>query len=208
MIWSEPFLLCQTIFSVPSRKTGNACLTKQNHCEKPTISTKISAIFAYMLDCIGKNECRVYQRICMRILLIGLQIYFVEYIMSLHFPHNFHSSVEVTMRGDNTTKKTAISDEPKIKRKPGRQPMTAEEKEAAARIRAAEKEKADNLRPELILQYQDCDVDMSVLVEAAKSDFHKTKKRTLVTGLKLYIKPEDHMAYYVINDTYEGKIPF
>ncbi len=98
--------------------------------------------------------------------------------------------------------------EPKVKKRPGRQPMTAEEKAAAAKVRAAEKEKADNLKPELILQYQDCDTDMAALVEAAKADFHKTRKRTLVTDLKLYIKPEDQMAYYVINGVHEGKIPF
>lgn len=108
------------------------------------------------------------------------------------------------MRSD----KNAISNEPKIKRKPGRQPMTAEEKEAAAKIRAAEKEKADNLRPELHMQYQDSDIEISALVEAAKADFHKAKKRTLVTDLRLYIKPEEHTAYYVINGTFEGKVSF
>lgn len=58
------------------------------------------------------------------------------------------------------------------------------------------KEKADNLRPEFILQYQDCDMDMTVLLEAAKADFHKAKKHTLVTDLRLYIKPKEHTAYY------------
>lgn len=27
-------------------------------------------------------------------------------------------------------------------------------------------------------------------------------------GSKLYVKPEEHMAYYVINGAYEGKIPY
>lgn len=49
---------------------------------------------------------------------------------------------------------------------------------------------------------------MAALVEAAKADFHKEKKRTLVTSLKLYVKPEEHMAYYVINGSYEGKVPY
>lgn len=101
-----------------------------------------------------------------------------------------------------------MRDELKVKRKPGRQPMTAEEKDAAAKVRAAEKEKANNLKPELIMQYQGSDFDMAALVEAAKADFHKSKKRTLVTELKLYVKPEDRMAYYVINGTHEGKVQF
>ena len=49
---------------------------------------------------------------------------------------------------------------------------------------------------------------MAALVEAAKADFHKEKKRTLITALKLYVKPEEHMAYYVINGSHEGKIPY
>ena len=94
------------------------------------------------------------------------------------------------------------------RRKPGRQPMTAEEKEAAAKLRAEEKAKAATLKPELTIQYQSSEVSMTTLVEAAKADFHKTKKRTLVTALALYVKPEESMCYYVINGIYEGKIPY
>ena len=94
------------------------------------------------------------------------------------------------------------------KKRPGRKPMTEVEKEAAAKLRAAEKEKADNLKPVLILQYQGADVDMAALAEAAKADFHSQKKRTLVTDLKLYIKPEEHSVFYVINKETEGKIEF
>ena len=56
------------------------------------------------------------------------------------------------------------------------------------------------------MQYQGGEIDMSSLVEAAKADFHKTKKRTLVTAMKIYFKPEEQAAYYVINGSYEGKI--
>ena len=100
------------------------------------------------------------------------------------------------------------TEELKPKKKPGRQPMSAKEKEAAAKLRAAEKEKAANMKPEIILQYQGGETDVAALVEAAKADFHSVKKRTLVTALKLYIKPEEHIAYYVINGEHEGKISF
>ena len=86
--------------------------------------------------------------------------------------------------------------------------MTAEEKEAAAKARAAEKEKAAHLKPELVVQYQGGEVNMDALVEAAKADFHQTKKRTLITALTLYVKPEEHTAYYVINGEHEGKISY
>ena len=98
------------------------------------------------------------------------------------------------------------TEELKPKKKPGRQPMSAKEKEAAAKLRAAEKEKAANMKPEIILQYQGGETDVTALVEAAKADFHSVKKRTLVTALKLYIKPEEGAAYYVINEEHNGKI--
>ena len=69
-------------------------------------------------------------------------------------------------------------------------------------------EKADNLKPGLVLQYQGGDVDLNALAEAAKADFRAAKKRTLITDLKLYIKPEEGVAYYVVNEIFEGKIPF
>ena len=71
-----------------------------------------------------------------------------------------------------------------------------------------EKEKASSLKPELIVQYQGSEIDLDKLVEAAKADFHAEKKRTLITGLKLYIKPDENMAYYVVNEKFQGKIPF
>ena len=90
------------------------------------------------------------------------------------------------------------------KKRAGRKPMTPEEKAAAAEARAAEKAKADNLKPELFVQYQGDEIDMNSLVEAAKADFHTEKKRTLVTDLSLYVKPEERLAYYVINGQFEG----
>lgn len=97
-------------------------------------------------------------------------------------------------------------EESRPRKKPCRQPMTPEEKAAAAKARAEEKIKADNLRPEIYVQFQESEFSIDSLIEAAKADFHKTKKRTLVTAMKLYVKPEDHMAYYVINEVHEGKV--
>ena len=94
------------------------------------------------------------------------------------------------------------------KKRLGRKPMTPEEKAAAAAVRASEKAKANNLKPELVMQYQGTEIDLKTLIEAAKADFHTKRKRTLVTGLKLYIKPEEQMAYYVINEEHTGSVPF
>ena len=109
------------------------------------------------------------------------------------------------------TKKEAannVASEPEPKKRSGRKPMTAAEKEAAAIARAQEKAKAENLRPEFIVQYQGTDVDLAVLAEAVKADFRQVKKRTLITDMKLYVKPEEHTVYYVINGDQTGSIAY
>ena len=98
--------------------------------------------------------------------------------------------------------------EPEAKKKSGRKPMTAAEKEAAAKARAQEKAKAENLKPEFIVQYQGADVELAALAEAAKADFRQTRKRTLITDLKLYVKPEEHTVYYVVNGSFTGSIAY
>lgn len=95
-----------------------------------------------------------------------------------------------------------------VKRGCGRKPMTPEEKAAAAKVRAEEKAKADSLKTTFIVQFQGSEVDLGTLVEAAKADFQQAKKRTPITGLKLYVKPEEHMAYYVINEKYNGSVSY
>lgn len=105
-------------------------------------------------------------------------------------------------------KQAAEAGTAKVKAKGGRKPMTPEEKETAAKARVLEKEKAQNMRPEIFVQYQGGEVGMDALTEAVKASFHGEKKRTLITSLKMYVKPEEHTVYYVVNETIEGKLPF
>ena len=93
-------------------------------------------------------------------------------------------------------------------KKPGRKPMTAAEKAANAKARAEEKKKADAMTPTLTMQYGGRDIDVKALVQAAKDDFKANHKRTLLTELNLYLKPEDSTLYYVANGLTEGKIRF
>lgn len=109
----------------------------------------------------------------------------------------------------NTKKETAnATPDPEVKKRGGRKPMTEAEKEIAAKARAQEKAKAENLKPEFIVQYQGADIDLAALAEAAKADFRQTKKRTLITDLKLYVKPEEHTVYYVVNGSHTGSIVY
>ena len=109
-----------------------------------------------------------------------------------------------------STKKEAANaaPNPEVKKRGGRKPMTETEKEIAAKARAQEKIKAENMKPEFIVQYQGTDVDLAALAEAAKADFRQARKRTLITELKLYVKPEDHTVYYVINGDCTGSIEY
>lgn len=105
-------------------------------------------------------------------------------------------------------KAAAAAVEPKVKKKAGRKPFTAEEKAAAAKARTESKARADNLKPTVFMQFQDSEVDLDALVEAAKADFRQAKKRTLITDLKLYVKPEERTAYYVVNEKYSGSVAY
>ena len=106
-------------------------------------------------------------------------------------------------------KKTdAATAEPEAKKKGGRKPMTAEEKASAAKARAESKAKAELLQPAIVVQFQGGEVEVDALVEAAKAEFRQAKKRTPITGLRLYIKPEERTAYYVVNEKHTGSVSY
>ena len=54
--------------------------------------------------------------------------------------------------------------------------------------------------PEVYVQYASRQYDSAVLVERCKEDFKAKHPSTLIRSCKIYIKPEDNMVYYVIND--------
>lgn len=117
-----------------------------------------------------------------------------------------------TAAGKNATAPKTAKKTPAVKvepaKKPGRKPMTAAEEAANAKVRAEEKKKADAMTPTLTMQYGGRDIDVKALVQAAKDDFKANHKRTLLTELNLYLKPEDSAMYYVANGSVEGKIRF
>ena len=60
----------------------------------------------------------------------------------------------------------------------------------------------------VFVQYQDTEIEIDDLVERAKSAFREEHKRTPIKELRLYVKPEERAAYYVINDKADGKVDF
>lgn len=105
-------------------------------------------------------------------------------------------------------KTVAAATEQASKKRGGRKPMTAEEKTATAKARAESKAKADSLKPTVVVQFQGTEVDLDTLVEAAKADFRQAKKRTPIIDLKLYVKPEERTAYYVVNEKHNGSVAY
>ena len=77
-------------------------------------------------------------------------------------------------------------------------------KTGAAQNAAPKAQTANAVAPMVYVQYGEFESDVSALVEAAKADFEQNNAGA-IAELKLYIKPEDGMAYYVINGV-EGKI--
>ena len=54
--------------------------------------------------------------------------------------------------------------------------------------------------PEIYVQFASRQHDCAALVERCKEDFKAKHPGTMIRSCKLYIKPEDAMVYYVIND--------
>lgn len=84
--------------------------------------------------------------------------------------------------------------------------MSPEEKAAAAKKRAEDKKAEEKLRPVVVVQYQGIDTDITNIAAAVRSDIKERKGRTRILNLKIYVKPEDRTAYYVMNGKFEGKV--
>lgn len=86
--------------------------------------------------------------------------------------------------------------------------LTEAQKKEGAEQSTEKIKKAEDVVPTLILQYQGTDMDLQELAEAAKTAFKGQHKRTRITDMKIYIKPEEQAAYYVINGSFEGKVEY
>lgn len=87
-----------------------------------------------------------------------------------------------------------------------------EKKKAATGAKPGRKPSAEQEKAVVYVQYQESEAEVAALIEAAKADFKTKKKRTRITDLKLYIKPEERAAYYVVNNSdsedFAGRITY
>ena len=111
-------------------------------------------------------------------------------------------------RGGRKKDATAETAEPSAKKRSERKTEPVKEKQEKKPLlpRRSKMDIPDSLG--IFVQYQGGEVDMNAIVDAVKADFAATSKQKRITTLKLYVKPEEHTAYYVANDSYNGKITF
>lgn len=101
-------------------------------------------------------------------------------------------------------KKTAAKAEKAVK-------ATAKKAEKTVKTAAKKVEKkvaAKAAEPVVLVQFGGAEKDVAELVEAAKAAFKAEKARTAINDLKLYVKPEEQAAYYVVNGEFTGKVSF
>lgn len=111
--------------------------------------------------------------------------------------------------------KAAVKDEPEVevKKEPAaavkEEPKTeVKEEPAAAPKRMGYLSEIDGVEVDFELQYRDQETDMKDIARRVTEDY--VRRGNDASGIELiqvYLKPTDFTAYYVINNSYEGKIP-
>ena len=80
-------------------------------------------------------------------------------------------------------------------------------KKAAAKAATAAKATTKAADPEVYVQYQGNESNLAVITERIKKQYvEEGHKESDIKSLKIYLKPEDASAYYVINDNNSGKV--
>lgn len=84
---------------------------------------------------------------------------------------------------------------------------TAKAAKAAKIAKEAKPAKKEPVKPEIIVQYQNSEVDTAAVEERVKAQFvAEGHKAGFIRKLNIYIKPEEYSAYYVINDKFSGRV--
>ena len=84
---------------------------------------------------------------------------------------------------------------------------TAKAAKATKTAKEAKPAKKEPVKPEIIVQYQNSEVDTAAVEERVKAQFvAEGHKAGFIRKLSIYIKPEEYSAYYVINDKFSGRV--
>ena len=106
---------------------------------------------------------------------------------------------EVAAAAKETVKDTGAKVVDKAKEVTKKVEKTVKEKVAEVKAAAAD--------PEVYVQYQGNESDLAAITARIKKQYvEEGHKESDIKSLKIYLKPEDASAYYVINDNNSGKI--
>ena len=86
--------------------------------------------------------------------------------------------------------------------------VKASTKAKASVEKAAKKAVTGEAAPVVYVQYMGEEEKVEDLVAAAKAAFAAEHGKTKISDLKLYIKPEERAAYYVVNEKFAGRVDF
>ena len=94
----------------------------------------------------------------------------------------------------------------KVATKAKRQVKAAAEKAepVAEEVKKAVRAPRKKATTDVYVQWDESELDMNEIVEKAKADF-KQENKGAIQSCRVYIKPQEKMAYYVINDV-AGKV--
>ena len=113
-------------------------------------------------------------------------------------------SVKTTAKSTEAITETAAKVKETVKAAAKTTAKKATKKAAAKKTAKAEKKE---LVPEVFVQFDGNEDVVANVIERAKEAFTADGHRaSSIKSLKVYLKPEEYAAYYVINDTYAGKV--
>lgn len=91
--------------------------------------------------------------------------------------------------------------ETKAEKKPAVKKESAPKKETKPAEKVVEKS-AD--KEQVFLQYASKEVNIADVVESCKAAYRANNPRKQIRSIKIYVKPDENKAYYVINDKESG----
>ena len=109
---------------------------------------------------------------------------------------------------DAKVKEEEKKEEKKVEPETAKAAETKEEKVEETLEKTGYLSKIDGIEVDFELQYRDQETNMKDIAERVREDYAKRGNDTSTIELiQVYLKPTDFTAYYVINNSYEGKIP-
>ena len=102
-------------------------------------------------------------------------------------------------------KTTAAAAETAVKKPAAKKTAATAKKTETAAKKTTTAAKAAEIKVVTKIQFGGCEFDASEIAEKAQAAF-KEESKDAIKSVNVYIKPEDNAAYFVVNDTFEGKI--